>query len=647
MGLLAGYSWHSKYTVIAPATQDIDNYVAEIDLTWITDMRGDFGDVRFTKEDGTTLLYYNLYSYTASTSAIFHVNVGNVTAGQNVFIWIYAGNPGATNASDPDNVYVFYDGFDDQSVDASKWDTSGDITEEADGHLLLHHTEGAAEHYCKSDDTWSAPMEIIAKIWCGSENTYRWSAFGFEDASGNYIHVRGDQTVIFKFNIYNQYHVHDDDHDDYETKTYYEMRIEWWDDMVKFYIDGSLVSTCSDADVPDGPLNIYFGGDDYTYQREFRERVDYVMLLPLSGDPDDLPGGEQGDWLPIRVWRTHRFAYEETPSTWGTPVAPGEYDEVKLISLRPLIDESEMIPDPSAGYAWIMNMKRGRRFVNPNIVIPFRWSGRFWSMITHLMGTDSITGSGPYIHTITQVDSIDGSDLFGTLTAILGLNTAQFLFEWPSLKIHRIIIEGPDNVGYMRMTVRTIGDDFHIGTDCTTVVSDMESVTHIQLDSALPSIVPFQNVRFRINDESRDALDSDDIVPIKKLRIEFGRPLQRTWKSRAGYTHEWETSEPIENGLSRHLVEVTFGDIANLTNLENVQDGTFKKADLFWSYSGDHDIKFEFPSLVPEIPEVIGARGRIPQHLRFRPKEAASNPSGMAFNRWQITMRDDYSSAYN
>ena len=61
--------------------------------------RTDFGDVRFTTSDGATLLDYWMESYTASTSAVFWVEVAADLSTVAQTIYMYYGNSGATTTS--------------------------------------------------------------------------------------------------------------------------------------------------------------------------------------------------------------------------------------------------------------------------------------------------------------------------------------------------------------------------------------------------------------------------------------------------------------------------------------------------------------------------------------------------------------------
>jgi len=92
--------------------------------------RTDFGDVRFTKSDGTTLLDYWMESKTDSDNAVFWVEVADDLSTNAVTIYIYYGKSDATTISNGFNTFLLFDDFDDNQL--TNWSTSiprGTITE--------------------------------------------------------------------------------------------------------------------------------------------------------------------------------------------------------------------------------------------------------------------------------------------------------------------------------------------------------------------------------------------------------------------------------------------------------------------------------------------------------------------------------------
>ncbi|MFW9847922.1 MAG: DUF2341 domain-containing protein [Candidatus Thorarchaeota archaeon] len=82
----------------------------------------DFDDIRFTDDDETTQLDYWRETYTVSDYASFWVRV-NDSLDQDVLIYLYYGNVGATTTSNASNVFEFYDGFNraDSSIVGNGW----------------------------------------------------------------------------------------------------------------------------------------------------------------------------------------------------------------------------------------------------------------------------------------------------------------------------------------------------------------------------------------------------------------------------------------------------------------------------------------------------------------------------------------------
>jgi len=87
-----------------------------------TNVRDDFGDVRFTKADGVTLLDYWMQEYISGDKAIFWVEVDSIPASpDSVVIYIYYDKPDAVSISNGDNTFILFDDFPGTAVDTSKW----------------------------------------------------------------------------------------------------------------------------------------------------------------------------------------------------------------------------------------------------------------------------------------------------------------------------------------------------------------------------------------------------------------------------------------------------------------------------------------------------------------------------------------------
>jgi len=115
VGWLSGFSYRKSH-VINSASGAGTNYPVKITCYYGTGTdsggsvylnshsRTDFGDVRFTTSDGTTLLDYWMESYTASNNAVFWVEVADDLSSSNATIYVYYGKSSATRADNPQNI---------------------------------------------------------------------------------------------------------------------------------------------------------------------------------------------------------------------------------------------------------------------------------------------------------------------------------------------------------------------------------------------------------------------------------------------------------------------------------------------------------------------------------------------------------------
>jgi len=88
--------------------------------------RTDFGDIRFTSDDGVTELSYWIEEKIDSNYAVFWIKVPYIPASpNNATIYIYYGKSDATTTSNGEDTFAFFDDFEGTSIDTSKW--GGDI----------------------------------------------------------------------------------------------------------------------------------------------------------------------------------------------------------------------------------------------------------------------------------------------------------------------------------------------------------------------------------------------------------------------------------------------------------------------------------------------------------------------------------------
>ena len=124
----------------------------------------DFGDIRFTDDNGETELDYWMQDMTPSTSAIFWVKINDDLTSSNATIYIYYGNAGASTTSDGEDTFNFFDHFDGGSLDTSKWGYT-ESPSVSGTEVFLQATNAYEKIYAKTgyDDGLTSPKELCMK----------------------------------------------------------------------------------------------------------------------------------------------------------------------------------------------------------------------------------------------------------------------------------------------------------------------------------------------------------------------------------------------------------------------------------------------------------------------------------------------------
>ncbi len=176
---LSGWNYRKNITI----TSDDDlgsDYQAFVNVTYTSHMQADFGDLRFTKTDGTTQLSYCITKKVNSSYcevwilenyAITEVSGGSGTS----YKWyniMYYGNSAVNTTSNGDNTFIFFDNFDSQDdgdpLNTSKWAVTdqGTATVEVDTSPVTG--SNAMLYYDLSD---GAPVcQVTSTAWTESQN---------------------------------------------------------------------------------------------------------------------------------------------------------------------------------------------------------------------------------------------------------------------------------------------------------------------------------------------------------------------------------------------------------------------------------------------------------------------------------------------
>ena len=128
---LPGWGFYQQVTITNSTGSSLTDYQVRIDLTssnftfGFSHTRPDGGDIRFTDEDGTTLLNYWLESFIPSTMmGKLWVKVPNIPNGSKS-IYLYYGNPGASSQSSASSTFIFGADFEDGTTGGLTVNTAG------------------------------------------------------------------------------------------------------------------------------------------------------------------------------------------------------------------------------------------------------------------------------------------------------------------------------------------------------------------------------------------------------------------------------------------------------------------------------------------------------------------------------------------
>ncbi len=132
----------------------------------------DFDDIRFTADDGITLLDYWRESYYDSDNATFWVKISDNLL-FDAWVYMYYGNSTCSTTSNGTATFIFFDDFSGSSIDSSKWDAFGPWIE-AGGVASFSITGNGGMSILPSlrtDSTWDMRNKSFVSRWRYTEKS--------------------------------------------------------------------------------------------------------------------------------------------------------------------------------------------------------------------------------------------------------------------------------------------------------------------------------------------------------------------------------------------------------------------------------------------------------------------------------------------
>ena len=175
---LSGFEFRKSILINNPTDEDLFNYQLRIkiaessqadsyDVHCDENIKADFKDVRFTTSDGQTLLSHyleNIEGTSPNRVAIFWVKIPQISV-QGAPLYIYYHNPQAEDISSADDVFDFYDDFDEADLDLEKWELKEGTYVVSGSRIRLIGAEIFSKEYRIKDGI----IEFRAKSELGNE----------------------------------------------------------------------------------------------------------------------------------------------------------------------------------------------------------------------------------------------------------------------------------------------------------------------------------------------------------------------------------------------------------------------------------------------------------------------------------------------
>jgi hypothetical protein len=120
----ASFDLRKRIRVSNNDNQTYSSTSVKIAVTYDSDMKSDFSDLRFTSGDGVTQIPFWVEKYTASTDAIVWVLVPSLPASGQAVVQMYYGSTTASSVSDGNSVFNAFDDYEDNNITEYSGDTT-------------------------------------------------------------------------------------------------------------------------------------------------------------------------------------------------------------------------------------------------------------------------------------------------------------------------------------------------------------------------------------------------------------------------------------------------------------------------------------------------------------------------------------------
>ncbi|RZB28779.1 MAG: hypothetical protein AEth_01781 [Candidatus Argoarchaeum ethanivorans] len=343
-------------TVTENTGSTLTNYQVELTVTYDSDMKNNFDDLRFTNANGTELDYW-IESKTDGDSAAVWVEVDSLTASSDTTIYMYYGNSEASSECNGSAVFEFFDDFD---AGLGKWNNFGTPTPVTFESIEFHDgwgysTKGDSWYrsgsYSKAllDVTSGTTVDFRVKQGTGHASWDRFNDIGIGSLQYGYtesshpeyftIALRDGSLNDITYQAYNGKTYTKEGTDDHQFHRY-SMKYNSSNDQIAYYRDEQLNTTLTADSRPYDTLPFLLAGRDYgsTGTTNYLDWVlvrKYADLEPgaIFGNEEDNPS--QGWYLSSTDSGLNKGMYKGSQSGAADSVFVEGFEEVVWIADEP------------------------------------------------------------------------------------------------------------------------------------------------------------------------------------------------------------------------------------------------------------------------------------------------------------------------
>jgi len=246
--------------------------------------RSDFGDVRFTSDDGVTLLDYWMESMAYYDRAVFWVKVLGDLSSSDQMIYVYYGNGNAASISNGANTFLFFDDF----ANLNAWTIrSGTWTTTTDGSLTVLQSGSYDNNQIVTSTFSITDGRIRAKIRKQSESVV-WHAIIARTPDSNNVYSDGVSTTEYNL-VELQKWLSGSKSWVCDTKlytpdtSYHVQEFLLAGTSLKTTLDDAYVLTGSDSSFSSGPIGFRRGFNGYAFLVDWIFVGKYVSSEPSHG----------------------------------------------------------------------------------------------------------------------------------------------------------------------------------------------------------------------------------------------------------------------------------------------------------------------------------------------------------------------------